>query len=400
MEMFKNIKKLGIMGGTFNPIHYAHLLSSNYILEKYNLDKIVFIPTGEPPHKKDLNIASAEHRYNMVKLAIEDNQNFFISNIELERKGTTYTIDTLKELKSVCEENVRFYFITGTDTINQIHSWKNIDEVFNLCEFIVATRPKYIIDDNAKKIIEKYKDKIYFCVIPELDISSTTIRKMIRQEKSITYLLPKNVEEYIKNNNLYKIDFLKKYEKETNILKENLTEKRFKHSLQVAKEAKSLAIEHNVDEEKAFLAGLIHDCCKCFPLPKIYETCEKYNFILDEVLKKQPDLAHSFLGYYVAKDVYNVKDEDILNSIKYHTTGKENMSELEKIIYIADYIEPTRVYFDGAYKARELAYEDLDKAMCYILKNTIDFNVKKGRMIHPLSIEAYNYYKNLGGKNE
>lgn len=394
MENFKNIKKLGIMGGTFNPIHYAHLFTSNYVLEKYNLDKIVFIPTGEPPHKRDINIASAEDRYNMTSLATEDNPNFFISNIEIERHKTTYTIDTLRQIKSICDEDTELYFITGTDTINQVYSWKEPDAIFELTKFIVTTRPNYILDENTENLLKKHKDKIYICETPMLEISSTSIRKRIEQEKTVTYLLPKNVEEYIYKNNLYKTDFFKKYEKEINILKENLTEKRFNHSMQVAKEAKKLAIEHNIDKEQAFLAGLIHDCCKCFSLPKIYETCEKYNFKLDEVLEKQPDLAHSFLGYYVAKDIYNIKDENILNSIKYHTTGRANMSSLEKIIYIADYIEPTRVYFEGIYTARELAYKDLDKAMEYILKSTIQFNTKKGRIIHPLSLQAYEYYKN------
>lgn len=394
MENFKNIKKLGIMGGTFNPIHYAHLFTSNYVLEKYNLDKIVFIPTGEPPHKKNIDLPSVEHRYNMTKIAIEDNSNFFISNIEVERHTTTYTIDTLKQIKSMCDEDIQRYFIVGTDTINQVYTWKEPENIFDLTKFIVTTRPNYILNEKTKQLVNKYKDKIYFCETPMLEISSTNIRKRVEQEKKVTYLLPKNVEDYIYKNNLYKTDFFEKYKKELNILKENLTEKRFNHSIQVAKEAKSLAIEHNEDKEKAFLAGLIHDCCKCFSLPKIYETCEKYNFKLDEVLEKQPDLSHSFLGYYVAKDIYNIQDENILNSIKYHTTGRANMTNLEKIIYIADYIEPTRPYFEGIYKARELAYKNLDMAMDYILESTIQFNNKKGRIIHPLSIEAYDYYKN------
>nr|WP_317357103.1 nicotinate-nucleotide adenylyltransferase [uncultured Tyzzerella sp.] len=394
MENFKNIKKLGIMGGTFNPIHYAHLFTSNYVLENYKLDKIVFIPTGEPPHKKNITVANTKHRYNMTKIAIEDNPNFFISNMEIERHTTTYTIDTLRQIKNMCDKDTELYFIVGTDTISQVYSWKEPEAIFDLTKFIVTTRPNYTLNQFTKDLVKKHKDKIYFCETPMMEISSTIIRKRIEQEKTISYLLPKNVENYIYENNLYKTDYFNKYEKEINILKQNLTEKRFNHSIEVAKEAKKLAIEHNLDKEKAFLAGLVHDCCKCFSLPKIYEACEKYNFKLDDVLQKQPDLAHSFLGYYVAKDIYNIDDENILNAIKYHTTGKKNMTELEKIIYIADYIEPTRAYFDGIYEARELAYKNLDRAMSYILENTIQFNRKKGRIIHPLSIEAYSYYKN------
>ncbi|MDE6181726.1 MAG: bis(5'-nucleosyl)-tetraphosphatase (symmetrical) YqeK, partial [Eubacteriales bacterium] len=191
----------------------------------------------------------------------------------------------------------------------------------------------------------------------------------------------------------YKNNYFEKYSEYVEKIKENLTEKKFNHSLEVAKEAKKLANCYGINEEKAFLAGLLHDCAKCFGLDKIKKICEENNYILDNVTEKQPDLAHSFLGYFVAKNDYGIEDEEILNAIKYHTTGKANMTLFEKIIYIADYIEPTRTYFDGLERARYLAYENIDEAMAYILKNTISFNEKKGRLIHDLSKEAYEYYK-------
>lgn len=388
----QNIKKIGIMGGTFNPIHYAHILSSEYVLDMYNLDKIIFIPTGYPPHKN--NVVSSKHRYNMVSLAIKNNEKFDISDMEISRKTTTYTIDTLKEIKKIYGENSIIYFITGTDTINEVYSWKDVDEIFKLCKFIVTTRPKYIIDEKTKKLMDKYTNKIYFCQTPMLEISSTQIRKRVEQEKSINCFLPKEVEKYIYENGIYKTNFFEKYSDKIKILKQNLTENRFYHSMEVAKEARNLAINYDIDYEKAFLSGILHDCCKCFNKEQILNACKKYKFELDDVLSSQLDLSHSFLGSFVAYDVYGVKDEDILNSIKYHTTGRKNMSILEKILYIADYIEPTRNYFEGIEKARELAYKNLDEAMCYILKNTIKFNENKGRQIHYLSLEAYEFYKN------
>lgn len=388
-------KKLAIMGGTFNPIHNAHLLASEYVLERFNIDKIIFIPTGMPPHKNRNILASPEDRYNMVLLATLDNPNFIVSSIELERKTITYTIDTLMTIKELCNDDTELYFIVGTDTINQVYSWKDQEEIFKICKFIIVTRPDYIMDKGTKGLLEHYKDRIYFCEIPLLSISSTIIRKMIKQDKNISYLLPESVKNYIYKNELYKIDYFCKYKKEIEKLKENLSEKRFNHSLEVAKEAKNLAIQYDFDEEKAFLAGILHDCCKCFGLDKIYEVCDKFSFEMDDVLKKQPDLAHSFLGYFIAKEEYGIEDNDILNSIKYHTTGKENMTLLEKIIYIADYIEPTRAHFDGIEKARELAYINIDIAMEKILKDTIEYNEAKGRLIHPLSKYAYYYYKNL-----
>lgn len=388
----KGYKKIAIMGGTFNPIHYAHLISAEFVRQKFNIDKVIFIPTGKPPHKSK-EIAHSEHRYIMAQLATVENENFLVSSMEIDRQGMTYTIDTLKEIKKICDEYTDIYFITGIDTINEIVNWKDTEELFNYTKFIVTTRPGYKIDEEIKNIKLEFKDKIYFCKTPSLEISSTDIRQRIDNDETVDYILPKSVIEYIFKNNLYKSNYFDKYKSYIEKIKENLTEKRFNHSLEVAKEAKKLAYNYGIDEEKAFLAGLLHDCAKCFGLDKIKETCKENNYILDDVTEKQPDLAHSFLGYFVAKNEYEINDEEILDSIKYHTTGKANMNLLEKIIYIADYIEPTRTYFDGLERARYLAYENIDEAMFYILKNTIKFNEKKGRLIHDLSKEAYEYYK-------
>lgn len=390
MKYKKNIKKIGIMGGTFDPVHIAHLSLSEYVKEKYCLDKIIFIPLGNAPHKE--NITPSNHRYNMTKLAIEGNNNFEISSIDIDRNKTTRTIDTLKDLVNIYGKKAQFYFIIGSDNINMIDEWKNIDEIFSICNFIVTTRPNCIIKNDAKNIIEKYKNKIYFTNPPLLEISSSDIRKKVSQEKSIKYIVPKKVEIYINENKLYKYTFFDDCTHYIDKLSKTLTKDRLKHSLRVAKEAKNLAIEYNIDAKKAYIAGLLHDCCKCYDIDKIYQTADKYNFKMDNIFEKQPYLAHSFLGYFVAKNEYLIQDTEILNSIKYHTTGKANMSELEKIVYIADYIEPKRTH-NGVYVAREIAYENLNKAMKIILKNTIEFNKNREKIIHHLSEEAYNYYK-------
>ncbi len=381
-----NARKIGIMGGSFNPIHYGHLICGEYAKEKYALEKVIFMPTGLSPFKT--KTIDENHRYNMTELAIEDNKDFMISRIEIDREKPTYTIDTIKFLKDKYPD-IELFFIAGMDILEELASWKDIDDIFNLCSFIIMKRYNHNIDiDNIP-----YIDKIHFCDMPTMNISSTDIRNKIFVDEPIGYLLPNKVKTYIEENNLYKNNFYDKYQDKILMLKQNLTEKRFNHSMQVCKMAQKLALRHNEDIEKAFLGGLLHDCCKCFGLDSIYDACNKYNFIMDDTLQKQPELSHSFLGYFVAKDIYKIEDEDILNSIKYHTTGREAMSKLEKIIYISDYIEPTRAYFKGIDKARDLAYQDLDKAMEYILKSTIDFNKKKQRIIHYLSLEAYNYYK-------
>lgn len=391
---FKNCKSIAIMGGTFDPIHYGHLATANVVRQEFNIQKVIFIPTGTPPHKEKNNISSAEHRYLMTVLATLDNSDFDVSKIEINREGVTYTIDTIEFIRSVVPEDTKIYFITGADAISKVSTWKNSEKLFELCEFIAVTRPNYIISSEVKQSLQKFENKIHFLEVPALAISSSDIRNRVKTERTISYLLPKGVEEYIYKFNLYRENqYLSKYKQIIEILKENLNISRFNHSLEVAEEAISLARKYNVNEEDAFLAGVLHDCAKCFDPDKKIELCKKYNIELDEVMLSQIDLTHSFLGYFVARDDYKITDENILNSIKYHTTGKANMTDLEKIIYIADYIEPTRKPFEHQAKARELAYTNLDEAMYFILESTIHRNLQRNRLIHNLSEVALDFYE-------
>ncbi|MGL5755182.1 MAG: nicotinate-nucleotide adenylyltransferase [Paraclostridium sp.] len=195
---------IGIMGGTFDPIHYAHLATAEYIRETYNLDKILFIPTGNPPHKSKLR-TDKKDRYNMVLLATNNNDNFVVSDIEINRNTRTYTIDTLNELHKIYK-NANIYFITGADTICDMETWRNVGQNFELATFIAANRPG-ISTNEAKEKIEslkvKYGAKIRSVNVPSLDISSTYIREHINEGKSIKYLIPEDVEAYIYEKKIY-----------------------------------------------------------------------------------------------------------------------------------------------------------------------------------------------------
>ncbi|MGL5506323.1 MAG: nicotinate-nucleotide adenylyltransferase [Paraclostridium sp.] len=190
--------KIGIMGGTFDPIHYAHLATAEYAREKFKLDKILFIPTGNPPHKAKLRTDKVD-RYNMVLLATKNNEYFITSAMEINREKRTYTVDTLKELHKIYP-NSEIYFITGADTICDMENWRNVGENFELATFIAASRPG-IRDSEAKQKIEKLKNiydaKIEEIDAPSLDISSTYIREQIKEKKSVKYLLPEEVQRYI-----------------------------------------------------------------------------------------------------------------------------------------------------------------------------------------------------------
>jgi len=206
----KFYKKIGIMGGTFNPIHHGHLVTAREALSQFKLDKVIFIPTGNPPHKIENEVASAEDRYIMTVIATSSNSNFFVSRMEIDRKGKSYTIDTVLQLRKIYGKNSLLYFITGADAILEILTWKNTDEIVSLCKFIAATRPGYNlsrIEDLRKRLFGKAgatDEKIYVMEIPALSISSTDIRNRVKHNRPIDYLLPEGVSNYILKHELYK----------------------------------------------------------------------------------------------------------------------------------------------------------------------------------------------------
>ena len=180
-------------------------------------------------------------------------------------------------------------------------------------------------------------------------------------------------------------------------LQSSLSIWRYIHTIGVAKEAKKLAAHYGVDQDKAEAAALLHDCAKDYTDDMKRRFCKEYHVPIDEVMEKKIDLVHSFLGAEVAKREFGVEDDEILDAIRYHTTGKREMTPLSKIIFVADYIEPGRKAFEGLEKARELAYQDLDAAVKLILEDTIDYVEKNGNPLHPLSLEALDYYRKMQG---
>lgn len=204
--MSEKFMKIGILGGTFNPVHCGHLIVAEAVREAFGLDRVLFIPTGLPPHKSKNEVAGAEHRYNMVEGAVRSNPYFEASRAEIERPGYTYTVDTLRSLGVQYGENAGLYFIIGADVINELATWKNFKEVFARCSFIAVGRPgvgKDAFDGDVARLKEKYPVSISVFEAPLMDISSTGIRERVGAYKSIKYLVPECVEEYIYENGLY-----------------------------------------------------------------------------------------------------------------------------------------------------------------------------------------------------
>jgi len=194
--------RIGLMGGTFDPIHYGHLVTAEAARTKFALNEVIFVPSGNPPHKKEVPISDAEHRLMMVIMATVTNPNFHISRMELERSGFSYTFDTVKEFLRQYNNNCEIYFITGADAILEIITWKDVSALMEKCNFIAATRPGFNLDE-LYKLPVNFLEKISFMQVPALAISSTDIRKRVAKGESIKYLLPESVENYIYKQKLY-----------------------------------------------------------------------------------------------------------------------------------------------------------------------------------------------------
>lgn len=206
VEATGHIKKLAIMGGTFDPIHIGHLMTAEEVRNEFEIDQVIFIPTGQPPHKDFVRVTHSEHRYLMTVLATVENPHFNVSRIEIDRPGTTYTIDTIKKIKESYPPDVKIYFITGADAVHEILTWERVDELMKICDFVAVTRPGYKkkqLKQKVEELKESFECKVHYLEVPALAISSSDIRERVEKYKPIQYLVTQPVEKYIQKFKLY-----------------------------------------------------------------------------------------------------------------------------------------------------------------------------------------------------
>ena len=202
----KGKKAIGIMGGTFDPIHYGHLVAAEAARNQFALERVYFVPSAHPPHKEEERVSDIEHRYLMTFLSITGNRYFEISDVEMARPGKSYAYDTVKWFRNKYPD-YEIYFITGADAIKEIITWHRVEELLDLCYFVAATRPGYDLEklkENELRFLPaEYLERILLIEIPALAISSTDIRNRVRENKPIKYLLPDQIEDYIFKKKLY-----------------------------------------------------------------------------------------------------------------------------------------------------------------------------------------------------
>lgn len=392
--------KIGILGGTFDPIHNGHIMIAKEAMKEYALSKILLIPTGVSYMKKD--VTDSYLRYEMVKLAAEEFINFEASDVEIQREGNTYTCDTIAYFKEKYPEH-ELYFIIGTDSLFSIEKWRNVEYIFENCIILCATRPgeygsssvETAENKKADELAHLFNAQIKFIHCTPMDISSTEIRNY-RQENPESDLstleLPRSVAEYILRHDLYN----DKIDKIHQLLKEDLKPKRLKHTFGVVDTAVTLAKKWGCNVEKARLAALLHDCAKYLDLESKCALCAKYSVSVSEIELANPELLHAKTGALLAYEKYNITDPEILSAIYYHTTGKPDMSLLEQIIFVSDYIEPGRTHSEKLPTYRKKVLEDLNYVTAKILKDTVKYLKKqadKNVIIDPLTMQTYEFYK-------
>ena len=388
--------EIGLMGGSFNPIHCGHVALARAALESGRVERVLFLPTGNPPHKKE-GLADKFDRLRMVELAVEHEAGMAVCREEIDRDGVIYTVDTLAALKRKMPDCTLTYLI-GADTLRALGTWRRVETVIERCKFLVMMRE----GETREEVIRlaglwtQRGAQIDFLDARKMDISSTQIREQIQKGLPFERLVPQAVADYIHEHGLYGAKTgmeLKrsKREKMEYRLKKELDAARYAHTLGVEQTAREMARQFGEDEEKAALAGLLHDCAKCLPLSQMVKAAKDEK--LDPVMKESKALMHAVAGMHLAQDVYDVHDPEVLGAIRWHTTGHANMTRLEKIVYLADMIEPNRKPYPGLKALRKLCMTDLDEAMHMALRMSLDHVREQGKPLHPDTMAALAEYE-------
>lgn len=382
--------RIGIFGGSFDPIHSEHFYLGKRAVESLALDKLIVMPAHTPPHKKGKSLTSDISRLEMCKLAFESLEQAEISDYEITSGGISYTYLTCEYFKEKYP-NAELFWLVGTDMLRDFPNWKYHERIVNAVQLAVCARAENVGWLNAEqdKFFKRFGKNFSVIDYNGKDISSTMIRVLAGAGEDLSAFVGESVSKYIQEKGLYKIP----YASEALSL---LKAERKAHSLRVAYMAAKRAPSLGIPERKAIEAALFHDCAKYLP------ANHKYLKDFTPPERVPAPVLHQFTGAYLARTQFGVTDEDVLNAIVYHTSGRENMSALEKLIFLADMLESDRD-FEGVDELRGKFWDvsdDLTNCMSLALTKSLEFLQKKGGEIYALTAQAANYYKKRSKKGE
>ena len=385
------MERIGIYGGSFNPPHIGHVSAARQAMALLRLDRLFLIPAGNPPHKAlPLYSAAPEDRLAMAKLAAGLIPGAEALDLELRREGASYTYLTVADLRRDYPD-AELVFLMGTDMFLSFHTWREPEKILRDATLGVLYRG----DRNERSAIEEQKRKleaigarVEVCHNDVTVASSTDLRRMLVLGCAKP-LLPEPVADYIAQKNLYgtgeNYKNLPMAELEQAVIR-LLNPNRVNHVLGCRDTAVKLARHWGANETDAARAGMLHDVTKALDGPLQLMLCGEYGVAVDDFSQKYPKTLHALTGALAAERVFG-ENEAVVEAIRWHTTGKADMTLLEKIIYVADYMEPCR-NFPGVEKLRQLAFSDMDAALRLGLEMTLELLKKQGSEVSPGSREA------------
>ena len=386
--------KLAIYGGSFNPPHLGHTAAVQAVLNAVRPDQLRVIPAAVPPHKQlAKGSPTAAERLRLAQLAFSDLPGVTVSDMELRREGKSYTADTVRALQRE-NPDAELYLIVGTDMLETFHEWYDFEFILRQVTLVALARELDTmshVETCADALRKQYGAKVLVLPAEPLPVSSSQLRMLLPMRHATEFLAPKVYAEIIRKR-LYdaKPDLAWLREESYPMLHP----RRVGHVWGCEHEARRLAEWWGCDADLAAEAGILHDITKKFERNDQLLLSQKYGIINDTVEIGNLKLLHAKTGAALARDLYGVPDA-VYDAIRWHTTGKPAMTLLEKILYLADYIEPTRD-FPGVEPLRELCYRDLDGAMRLGLQMSLDELLEKGVEPHRNTVEALRYYQQQG----
>lgn len=388
--------RIGLYGGTFNPPHIGHMAAAVQAISAFSLDRLVLMPTRISPHKTlPEGSASPEQRLEMLSIAASGMPQVEVSDLELSREGVSYTWQTVLALKEKYP-NDELILLMGTDMFLSFPSWKHPDVILShasLGVFYRGERGERDAIAARKEEMEAEGSRIYLADNPVVSVSSTELRRMIAFRCADSFL-PKGVGAYIRERGLFGSNLDLRQLPEDQLEQKVaalLKPERVAHVLGCRDTAIEMAKRWGADEKDAARAGLLHDITKALTPRQQLTLCSDYGILLDDFSQENPQTLHALTGSYVAQRIFGENDA-VVNAIRWHTTGKADMTTLEKIIYVADYMEPNRK-FPSVERLRQLAFSDLDEAVCMGLTMTVELLHQRGQTVSPGSIEALQWLR-------
>lgn len=388
------MERIGIFGGTFNPPHVGHIRAAQAAVQALGLDRLLMIPVNYAPHKKlPEGSPTPEQRLQMLRIACGDDPALRPSDLEIDRGGTSYTYETVEQVRSVYPD-AKLFLLMGSDMFLTFHNWKDPQRILDQATLAVFCRGHK--DERAKITVKKQEMEAAgheVCLIDHepVDISSTQLRRLLAFQCAGEFL-PAGVGEYIQQEKLYDVNADWKHlpmEKLERVVISLLKPNRVAHVLGCRDTAARLAHIWGVDETDAARAGMLHDVTKALDGPLQLTLCREYGKILSDFSRRYPKTLHALTGSLVSQRIFGENDA-VVAAIESHTTGKAAMNMLEKIIYVADYMEPNRD-FPGVERLRYLAETDMDAALKLGLEMTLEHLKNQGAEVSPESRQALEY---------